>query len=153
MTGAPANLDLARLAVRQSSGLPQWMSEHGISWQQPVADTLHLGRTNRWFLGGGKTLLNSYYRTAHRMGIEVRYGASVEDLVIENGRFEAVVVKTGGTHDARAPKFDGGIVTRIDAISFGIVVNRLGCRFYDEGEEIWPNPWRPQIATGLRDNS
>ena len=40
--------------------------------------------------------------------------------------------------DARAPKFDGGIVTRLDAIPFGIVVNKLGRRFYDEGEAIWP---------------
>ena len=31
--------------------------------------------------------------------------------------------------DARAPKFDGGIVTRLDAIPFGIVVNRAGPAF------------------------
>ena len=40
--------------------------------------------------------------------------------------------------DARAPKFDGGIVTRLDAIPFGIVINQKGQRFYDEGENIWP---------------
>ena len=40
--------------------------------------------------------------------------------------------------DARAPKFDGGIVTRLDAIPFGVVVNKFGRRFYDEGEDIWP---------------
>ena len=40
--------------------------------------------------------------------------------------------------DARAPKYDGGIVTRLDSIPFGIVVNRDARRFYDEGEEIWP---------------
>jgi tricarballylate dehydrogenase len=40
--------------------------------------------------------------------------------------------------DARAPKFDGGIVTRLDAIPFGIVVNQQARRFYDEGEDIWP---------------
>jgi tricarballylate dehydrogenase len=40
--------------------------------------------------------------------------------------------------DARAPKFDGGIVTRLDCISLGIVVNKNGERFYDEGEEFWP---------------
>ncbi len=39
--------------------------------------------------------------------------------------------------DARAPKFDGGIVTRVDSIPFGIVVNRWGRRFYDEGEDLW----------------
>jgi tricarballylate dehydrogenase len=206
VTGGPANLDLAKLAVRESSKLPAWMSAHGVNWQQPLAGTLHLGRTNRWFLGGGKALLNTYYQTARRMGICIRYNAMVEDLVIENDRFEAVKVKNGegeelvrgravvvaaggyeaniewlkkhwgdaadnfiirgtpyndgtmlaallkkgakpmgdpkGFHaiavDARAPKFDGGIVTRLDAIPFGITVNQLGRRFYDEGEDIWP---------------
>jgi tricarballylate dehydrogenase len=206
VTGGPENLDLAKLAIRESSTLPDWMSAHGVHWQQPLAGTLHLGRTNRWFLGGGKALLNTYYRTAGRMGIAVRYNALVEDLVIENNRFEAVrlknenggeliragavVVAAGGYEaniewlkrhwgdaadnfiirgtpyndgtllaallkhgakaigdpkgfhaigvDARAPKFDGGIVTRLDATPFGIVVNREARRFYDEGEDIWP---------------
>lgn len=40
--------------------------------------------------------------------------------------------------DARAPKFDGGIVTRLDCIPFGVVVNTAGERFYDEGEDMWP---------------
>src|SRR5208337_5499102 len=40
--------------------------------------------------------------------------------------------------DARAPKFDGGIVTRLDCVSLGIVVNKNGDRFYDEGEDFWP---------------
>jgi tricarballylate dehydrogenase len=40
--------------------------------------------------------------------------------------------------DARAPKFDGGIVTRLDSVPLGIVVNRDGDRFYDEGEDFWP---------------
>src|SRR5262249_7352867 len=40
--------------------------------------------------------------------------------------------------DARAPKFDGGIVTRLDSVPFGIVVNREARRFYDEGEDFWP---------------
>jgi precorrin 3B synthase CobZ len=40
--------------------------------------------------------------------------------------------------DARAPKFDGGIVTRLDSVPFGIVVNKHGDRFYDEGEDYWP---------------
>src|SRR5919106_5656687 len=40
--------------------------------------------------------------------------------------------------DARAPKFDGGIVTRLDSVPFGIVVNKEIERFYDEGEDLWP---------------
>src|SRR3979411_649900 len=40
--------------------------------------------------------------------------------------------------DARAPKFDGGIITRHDSVVFGIVVNKHAQRFYDEGEDLWP---------------
>src|SRR5277367_5435820 len=71
------------------------MSRHGVHWQQPLAGTLHLGRTNRWFLGGGKALVNTYYQTAQRMEIAVRYDAFVDDLLIENDHFEGVRVKNG----------------------------------------------------------
>ena len=47
-------------------------------------------------------------------------------------QFHAVAV------DARAPKFDGGIVSRLDCIPFSIVVDSTGNRFYDEGQDIWP---------------
>jgi len=40
--------------------------------------------------------------------------------------------------DARAPLYDGGICTRIDCVSLGVVVNRDAERFYDEGEDFWP---------------
>ncbi len=40
--------------------------------------------------------------------------------------------------DGRAPKFDGGIVTRLDCVPFSIVVNKHAERFYDEGEDVWP---------------
>ncbi|HET6605551.1 MAG TPA: FAD-dependent tricarballylate dehydrogenase TcuA, partial [Rhodopila sp.] len=40
--------------------------------------------------------------------------------------------------DARAPKFDGGITTRLDSVPFSVVVNKNGDRFYDEGEDVWP---------------
>jgi tricarballylate dehydrogenase len=40
--------------------------------------------------------------------------------------------------DARGPKFDGGIVTRLDCAPFGVVVDRNGRRFRDEGAEIGP---------------
>jgi tricarballylate dehydrogenase len=40
--------------------------------------------------------------------------------------------------DARAPRFDGGIVTRLDCIPYSIVIDNQGQRFYDEGEDIWP---------------
>ncbi len=40
--------------------------------------------------------------------------------------------------DGRAPKFDGGIVTRLNCVPLGIVVNAQAERFYDEGEDLWP---------------
>jgi tricarballylate dehydrogenase len=40
--------------------------------------------------------------------------------------------------DARSPKYDGGIITRLDSLPLGIVVNRNAERFYDEGEDLWP---------------
>jgi tricarballylate dehydrogenase len=40
--------------------------------------------------------------------------------------------------DGRAPRFDGGIVTRLDCVPLGIAVNRSAERFYDEGEDFWP---------------
>jgi tricarballylate dehydrogenase len=38
--------------------------------------------------------------------------------------------------DARGPKFDGGILTRITAIPYGIVVDRNALRFHDEREDV-----------------
>lgn len=40
--------------------------------------------------------------------------------------------------DGRAPQFDGGICTRVDCVSLGVVVNKNAKRFYDEGEDFWP---------------
>ena len=51
--------------------------------------------------------------------------------------------------DARSPRFDGGIVTRVDSIPFGIAVNAKGMRFQDEGAAEWPKryaEWGQLIA-------
>src|SRR5260370_36673188 len=69
VTGGPANLDLAKLAVRESGKLPEWMSRPGVGRQQPLAGTAPLGRTHRWVLGRGKRLLDPYHATAWRTGI------------------------------------------------------------------------------------
>jgi tricarballylate dehydrogenase len=213
----PSNEDLAELTVRESQSVPRWMSDHGARWQPALTGTLHLGRTNRFFLGGGKALVNTYYRTAQRAGVTVAYESTVEELRMDSAtctellvrtaggarwvRAAAVVCASGGFEaniawlrrywgdaalnyhvrgpkyndgmilarlfaagaerageergfhavavDARSPKFDGGIATRLDTIPFGIVVNRAGERFYDEGEEIWPKRyaiWGRNIA-------
>jgi tricarballylate dehydrogenase len=206
--GGGHNRQLADLVVEESQSVAEWMTKHGVRWQQPLTGTLHLGRTNRFFLGGGKALINTYYQTAEAMGVEVEYESSVEDIVLDpaagraNGVFvrrgeqtemitaRAVVLTSGGFEanldwlrrywgdavdnyvirgtpyndgrvlsnmldkgaatagdskgfhavalDARAPKFDGGIATRLDSVPFGIAVNKHGKRFYDEGEDFWP---------------
>jgi tricarballylate dehydrogenase len=83
------------------------------------------------------------------------WGDAVDNYIIRgtpynDGRVLAAMLDKGaatagdpkGFHavalDARAPKFDGGIATRLDSVPFGIAVNRLGKRFYDEGQDFWP---------------
>jgi tricarballylate dehydrogenase len=206
VTGGVMDPTLARLTVRASADLPRRMSRFGVRFQPSLRGTLHLGRTNAFFLGGGKALMNSAYAAAERVGVRIVYDAEVVGLRIRDGRFElaeirtphgtesvrarTVVLAAGGFEsnlewlaeiwgdaaknfiirgtpyntgtvlrlmldagaepvgdpsqchavaiDARAPKFDGGIVTRLDSIPLGIVVNRHGDRFYDEGEDYWP---------------
>ncbi len=89
----PSDERLAELTVRESESVPGWMSAHGVRWQPPLAGTLHLGRTNRFFLGGGKALMNAYYRTAQRAGVTVQYEASVEQLVLEGDACTELVVR------------------------------------------------------------
>lgn len=202
VTGGETNEALARMTIQQSAWVTGWMKSNGARFQPALGGTLQLDRTNVFFLGGGKALLNAYYKAAQAKGIEIRYNAEVTGLNIENGRFvsarvqsgeipaKALVVAAGGFEanlewlreawgefannfivrgslynkgtllhllldsgaeavgdatqchcvaiDARAPKFDGGIVTRLDCIPLGIVVNKNGERFYDEGEDLWP---------------
>jgi len=206
VTGGRTDESLARRVVRESAGCPAWIRSFGARLQPPLKGTLHLDRTNVFFLGGGKALMNSYYAAAGRMGISVLYDAQVTGLDVADGgirsisfrqgervssiRAKTVVLAAGGFEsniewlkeiwgdaannfiirgtpyntgtvlrlmldagaqpvgdpsqfhavaiDARAPKFDGGIVTRLDCVSLGIVVNRQAERFYDEGEDFWP---------------
>jgi tricarballylate dehydrogenase len=199
---------LARLAIRASSTCRPWMRKHGVRFQPSLAGTLHLSRTNAFFMGGGKALVNAYYRSAENLGVQVRYDAPVDRIEHEDGEFRAAwigseriearacVLAAGGFEsnrewlreawgqnargewpadnflirgsrfnmgtllrhmidtgadkigdptqahmvaiDARAPLYDGGICTRIDCVSLGVVVNREAERFYDEGEDFWP---------------
>ncbi len=206
VTGGRCDERLARRTIQSSAELPAWMARHGVRFQPALAGTLHLGRTNAFFLGGGKALVNAYYRSAAALGVEVVYDAEVEDVDLDGGVFacarvahegetravraRAMVAAAGGFEaniawlreswgpaadnfivrgtpynkgrvlralldrgatpvgdarqchavavDGRAPRFDGGIVSRVDCVPFGIVVNRRGERFYDEGEDFWP---------------
>ena len=206
MTGGKTDEPLAKHMIRESKEVLVWLTEQGVRYQPSLGGTLTLGRTNAFFLGGGRAMLNELYRTAERLGIDVVYDAPVTELEIENGAFKsAIAMHNGVAHklraktlvaaaggfesniewmkeywgeaaenflirgtpynrgtvlkmllnagvqetgdptqchavaiDARAPKYDGGIITRLDCVVFGIVVNKNAVRFYDEGEDIWP---------------
>ena len=206
VTGGQTSEALARLTIRESVACLPWLLEHGVRFQPALGGTLQLSRTNSFFLGGGKALLNAYYQSAERLGVKILYDAEVSELEMRDGVFRSAVVNyAGASHrvrakamvaasggfesnlawlreawgppadnfiirgtpynkglilralidngaksigdptqghavaiDARSPKFDGGIITRVDAVSLGIVVNTHGKRFYDEGEDFWP---------------
>ncbi|WP_407495953.1 FAD-dependent tricarballylate dehydrogenase TcuA [Pseudooceanicola sp. MF1-13] len=197
---------LARMVIRTSEECLPWMQDHGVRFQPSLAGTLSLDRTNAFFLGGGKALVNAYYLTAADLGVQVIYDAQVKHVALDGQtathvevdiggevhviRGRAFVLASGGFQsdidwlarawgeaarnflirgtpynrgvvlkdmidqgaatvgdptqchavaiDGRAPKFDGGIATRLDCVPFSVVVNREGERFYDEGEDVWP---------------
>ena len=219
VTGGQTDEELAKFMIRESKDVLNWIVEQGVRWQPSLGGTLSLGRTNSFFLGGGRAMLNALYLTAERLGVDILYDAEVIDIRIEHGMFlsaelkrpvngktevraSTLVAAAGGFEaniewlkeywgeaadnflirgtpynrgsilkmllargvqeigdptqchavaiDARAPKYDGGIITRHDSVVFGIVVNKLAQRFYDEGEDIWPKRyaiWGRLVAT------
>ena len=208
VTGGLTNEHLARMTIRASATCRPWMQKHGVRFQPPLSGALHVARTNAFFMGGGKALVNAYYRSAEALGVQVHYDTPVDAIELDGERFiaarsgsrrfaaRACVLAAGGFEsnrdwlreawgqnergewpadnflirgtrfnegtllkfmidagadkigdptqahmvaiDARAPLYDGGICTRIDCVSLGVVVNRDGHRFYDEGEDFWP---------------
>ena len=206
VTGGETDEELARLMIAESKAMLPWITGQGVRFQPSLGGTLSLGRTNSFFLGGGRAMLNALYLTAENLGVEIRYDAEVTALDIKDGMFLSAKVGQGKTAtdiragtfvaasggfeanidwlkeswgaaadnflirgtpynrgtilrmlldagvkpigdatqchavaiDARAPKFDGGIITRLDCVVFGIVVNKDAQRFYDEGEDVWP---------------
>ena len=81
--------DLARFMISQSKEILNWIPEQGVRFQPSLGGTLSLGRTNSFFLGGGRSMLNALYRMAERLGVAVLYEAPVIDLDIEDGRFRS----------------------------------------------------------------
>ncbi|WP_233270565.1 FAD-dependent tricarballylate dehydrogenase TcuA [Chachezhania sediminis] len=206
VTGGNTDQTLARHMIHLSKDMLTWIQEQGVRFQPSLGGTLSLGRTNSFFLGGGRSMLNTLYRTAESLGVDIAYDAEVVGLDIDGGTCRALTVRQGGADhrvetpvfvaacggfeanvewlkegwgekaenflirgtpynrgtvtrmlidggmqqigdptqchavaiDARAPKFDGGIITRLDCVVFGVVVNKHAKRFYDEGEDIWP---------------
>ena len=62
---------LARLTIKGSREALPFMAQCGVKFQPALSGTLSLGRTNAFFLGGGKALMNAYYAHAERIGIDV----------------------------------------------------------------------------------
>ena len=62
---------MARLVIRGSNNVGDWMMEQGVHFQPAMRGTLHLSRTNGFFLGGGKALINAYYATAEKRHLQV----------------------------------------------------------------------------------
>ena len=83
---------LARTAIRGTAEVLPWMQAHGVCFQPSLRGTLSLSRTNAFFLGGGKALLNAYYAEAERMGIDVAYDTEVRSLRLEDGVVRAVEI-------------------------------------------------------------
>ena len=86
VTGGKTHEGLARMAIRASEGCLLWMQEHGVRFQPPLSGTLSLARTNAFFLGGGKSVVNAYYRTAENLGVTVKYDASVTHIELDDDR-------------------------------------------------------------------
>ena len=87
---------LARLVIRSSEECLPWMEARGVRFQPSLSGTLSLSRTNAFFLGGGKALVNAYYNAATDLGVRVAYEAEV-------------------THVHR----DGALVTHLEALIAG----------------------------------
>src|SRR5262245_65203679 len=95
VTGGETDEQLARHMIRESKEVLGWIAEQGVRFQPSLGGTLSLGRTNSFFLGGGRAMLNALYRTAAALGVDVMYDAEVTSLEIRDGMFTAARVKCG----------------------------------------------------------
>ncbi len=85
VTGGNTDEPLARMTIRVSAEMTPWMEACGVRFQPALSGTLSLSRTNAFFLGGGKALLNAYYATATRLGVDILYDAEVLNLHVDDG--------------------------------------------------------------------
>src|ERR1700687_1743794 len=95
VTGGQTDEEVARFMIRESKDIRGWIVEQGVRWQPSLGGTLSLGRTNSFFLGGGRAMLNALYLTAEKLGVDILYDAEVLDLEIEHGVFLAASLQRG----------------------------------------------------------
>ena len=96
VTGGQTDAELARLMIAESKSMLDWIVAQGVRWQPSLGGTLSLGRTNSFFLGGGRAMLNALYLTAEKLGVEIHYEAEVAALDIEDGMFLGARLAGGG---------------------------------------------------------
>src|ERR1700744_189654 len=85
VTGGQTDENLARMTIRASSNVLGFMKQAGVRVHPSLTGTLNLGRTNAFFLGGGKALVNAYYLTAEKLGVEILYDTEVGSMNMEAG--------------------------------------------------------------------
>ena len=83
VTGGVTDEHLARLVDPCVVELPAWMQKHGVRFQPPLSGALHVARTNAFFMGGGKALVNAYYRSAEALGVQIRYERPVDAMELD----------------------------------------------------------------------
>src|SRR4051812_9272299 len=93
VTGGNTNEDLAKMMIHESKDMLNWIADQGVRFQPSLGGTLSLGRTNSFFLGGGRAMLNALYQTAEDLGVDIAYDAEVVSMDIENGMFIGAKVK------------------------------------------------------------
>ena len=94
VTGGQTDETLARLMIAESKPMLTWIADQGVRFQPSLGGTLSLGRTNSFFLGGGRAMLNALSLTAEKLGVEVAYDAEITDMKIEDaGSNVATVVE------------------------------------------------------------
>ena len=94
--------------IAESKDILNWIVEQGVRWQPSLGGTLSLGRTNSFFLGGGRAMLNALYLTAEKLGVEIVYDAEVTDLQIEDGMFLSATLKQAIGGATRNPRLGAG---------------------------------------------
>ncbi|MBY8974586.1 FAD-dependent tricarballylate dehydrogenase TcuA [Rhodobacteraceae bacterium NNCM2] len=96
VTAGKTNETLARLAIGESKHVAAWMAGQGVRFQKSLGGTLSLSRTNPFFLGGGKALLNAYYLRAAELGVDILYDTAVTGLEIHDGFFTGAALRSRG---------------------------------------------------------
>src|ERR1700689_3805215 len=95
VTGGQTDEELARFMIAESKDILGWIVEQGVRWQPSLGGPLSLGRTNSFFLGGGRAILNALYLTAEQLGIHILYDPQVVDFESKHGLFLSAVLKQG----------------------------------------------------------